>query len=179
MTDRLPLPETLTPPQQTAVDAITNGPRGALLGPFVPLLRSPELMTRLQKVGEFLRYQSAVPDHLRELAILIVARHWDQHYEWGHHVPLARAAGLDEAVIVAIAARGDVCGPADVQATWQLVHDIIEHRGASAETYCSALHELGDVTLIEVVGITGYYTTLAMTMNVAHTPVPDDYERIP
>lgn len=179
MTDRLPLPESLTAEQQAASDEVSAGPRGALLAPFVPLLRSPELMLRIQSVGEFLRYRSGLSDAVREAAILVVARYWRQDYEWGHHVPLARAAGLPEDAIAAIAADDTVTGPDDVCATWRLVREAVEHGAVTDETYDAALAVLGDVAVVEIVALTGYYTTLAWTMNVARTPIPEDYERIP
>ena len=78
-------------------------------------------MTRLQLVGEYLRFGAGLSPHLTELVILIVARRWDQDYEWGHHVPLARAAGLGEDVITAIRDGGTITGPDDVQAVWRMV----------------------------------------------------------
>lgn len=177
--DRLPLPAALTPAQQAAVERIVGGPRGALFGPFVPLLRAPELMTRLQLVGEYLRFESTAPPALRELAILLVARAWDQDFEWGHHIGIARAAGLDEAVIDSVAHHGPpVGGPAEV-AVWRLVDELTSTHTVADDTYTAALDVLGATALVEVVVTTGYYTTLAMTMNAARTPVPDDYERLP
>jgi len=84
MTDRLPpLPDAALSPQQRAAAAtIAAGPRGGLYGPFVPLLRSPELMEHTQRLGEYLRYRSAVGARLSELVILVVARHWAQAVEW-------------------------------------------------------------------------------------------------
>lgn len=177
--ERLPLPDVLTPAQQAAADEVSAGPRGALIAPFVPMLRSPELMLRIQSVGEFLRYRSTLSDAVRELAILVVARYWHQDYEWGHHAPIARRAGVPEDVIAAVAADDVVDGPDDVAATWLLVRETLEHGAVSDETYNTALAVLGDVAVVEIVLLTGYYTTLAMTMNVARTAVPDDYERIP
>nr|WP_306667679.1 hypothetical protein [Massilia sp. CCM 8734] len=57
MIDRLgPLAvQHLTAAQRAAAQAIIDGPRGALYGPFVPLLRSPELMACAQRMGEYLR----------------------------------------------------------------------------------------------------------------------------
>ena len=92
-TDRLPplSPDALTDAQRLAADAIVNGPRGALYGPFVPLLRSPELMECAQRMGEYLRYRSALGQRLSELVILLVAREWDQQVEWAIHAPIAVA----------------------------------------------------------------------------------------
>lgn len=178
-TDRLPLPEELTPAQRSAVDQICAGPRGALFGPFVPLLRAPELMTRLQLVGEYLRFESSLPDHLRELVILLVARDWDQSFEWGHHVPLARQTGLDEEVVAAIGARGRPTGPDDVCALWRFVEEIVRDHAVSGDTFSRAVALVGDTGVVEVIVTVGYYTTLAMTLNTAQTPAPDEYEPLP
>ena len=177
--DRLPLPESLSAEQQSAVDAITAGPRGALFGPFLPLLRSPGLMTRLQEVGAYLRFGSEVPLHLRELVILIVARDWHQDFEWGHHAPLARSAGLDGDVVDALAHGADVTGPADVQAIWRLVRELLDTRSVSDAAFERARTVVGDAGVVDLIAVAGYYTTLAMTMNAARTPVPPDYERLP
>lgn len=90
-TDRLPeIPrDQMTEAQRAAVDELVSGPRGKLSGPFVPLMRSPELMRRLQKVGEYLRYDNTVGLHNSEFAVLVVARHWSQPVEWHIHKPIA------------------------------------------------------------------------------------------
>ena len=175
----MPLPSTLTASQQAAADKVAAGPRGELIAPFIPLLRAPELMTRLQLVGEYLRFDSGLPPHLTELVILVVAQRWDQDYEWGHHVPLARAAGLDEDVIAAVRDGGSFTGPDDVRAVWRLVSELEYRRGVSDSTFDAAQRAVGDAGVVEVIATVGYYTTLAMTMNAARTPVPDDYERLP
>jgi 4-carboxymuconolactone decarboxylase len=177
--DRLPLPAVLTADQQLAMEQISAGPRGKLIAPFVPLMRTPELMTRLQLVGEYLRFDSGLPAHLTELMILIVARHWDQDYEWGHHVPLARAAGLDEQVIAAVRDGGEATGPDDVRAVWQFVTELGDHHAVTDATFEAAMRAVGDTGVVELIATVGYYTTLAMTMNAARTAVPEDYERLP
>ena len=77
-TDRLPeIPrEHMTDAQRAAVDELVSGPRGKLTGPFIPLMRSPELMNRLQKVGEYLRYHNTMGLRNSEFAVLVAARHW-------------------------------------------------------------------------------------------------------
>ncbi len=90
--DRLPaLPlDRLDVQQRAAAQAIIDGPRGALYGPFVPLIRSPELMETAQRMGEYLRYRSAIGTRLSELAILVTARH--RAGGRGRHCRAARAA---------------------------------------------------------------------------------------
>jgi 4-carboxymuconolactone decarboxylase len=173
--DRLPLPpdEELTPEQRAAAAEISSGPRGGVIGPFAPLLRSPELMTRLQKVGEHLRFSSPLDRRLFEMTILFVSRWWNQDFEWTYHHPLALQAGLDPAIADAIGEdrRPEGMDPA-AAAVWDLLDELHRTREVSDATYARALEQLGDAGVVEVVGAAGYYTTLAMVMNVARTPVP-------
>src|SRR5947209_7646707 len=91
-TERLPCPErsAMNGAQRAAADAIINGPRKAIFGPFVPLLQTPVLLEHVGKVGETLRFQGTLPNHVRELAICIVARETGNQFEWQTHAPLAR-----------------------------------------------------------------------------------------
>ena len=173
--DRLPplTQEQMSAEQRAAAAEISSGPRGAVIGPFAPLLRSPELMTRLQKVGEYLRFESPLERRLFEMTILYVARWWDQQFEWTFHHPLALEAGLDPSVAEAIAEDRRPEGmDAAAAVVWDLLDELHRTRGVSDETYARALAELGEVGVVEVVATAGYYTTLATVMNTARTPAP-------
>src|SRR5689334_6447342 len=85
--------------QRAAADELIAGPRKGVKGPFIPLLRSPQLMARLQKVGEYLRFESALPRRLNEFVTLVVSRAWTQQFEWFTHVPLALQAGTSAKTI--------------------------------------------------------------------------------
>jgi len=90
-----PLPaDKMTDAQRKAAAEMIAGPRKGVKGPFIPLLRSPELMDRLQKVGEYLRSQSSLEQRISEFIMLVVSREWTQHFEWFVHVPLGRKAGI-------------------------------------------------------------------------------------
>src|SRR5947209_3622713 len=104
--ERLPPlePDALTEAQRRATDELVAGPRGGVIGPFVPLLRSPELMEHAQRMGEYLRYRSAIGTRLSELVILLIARYWSQEVEWSIHVPIALNVGIAPETIRSIAA---------------------------------------------------------------------------
>ena len=104
-TNRMPpiASDKMTEAQKKAVADIISGPRGHLVGPFIPLLRSPDFMGRLQRTGEYLRFNSALEPRQSELAILITARHWSQNFEWHAHRILGEKAGLKPAICDAIA----------------------------------------------------------------------------
>jgi len=176
MSERLgPLPEhDLTDAQRAVAREVSDGPRGAVYGPFIPLLRSPELMMHAQRMGEYLRYRSALGVRLSELAILVTARRWDQQVEWAIHAPIAVQAGIPAAVIAAIAARER---PGDMLVDETVVHDFCvqlhEQKAVSDAVYADALALFGEQGVVDLVGICGYYALLAMVMNVARTPVVD------
>ena len=89
--DRMPpIPDAdMTPTQKAVMAEIAAGPRGPIGGPFIPLMRSPELMNRVQKLGEYLRFHNTMGLRNSEFAVLVVARHWGQPIEWAIHRTIA------------------------------------------------------------------------------------------
>ena len=174
--DRMPpIPrEKMTDAQRKAADELISGRRGALVGPFHPLLRSPELMSRLQKTGEYLRFSNSIGPKLTELVILLTAREWTQQFEFNAHQPLGLKAGLKQELVAAIA---DGRRPAMMAEDEELVYDFCTelHRTQSVSdaTYTRAAGRFGEQGVIDMTGLTGYYTVLAMIMNVARTPLPE------
>jgi 4-carboxymuconolactone decarboxylase len=94
----------MSPAQRVVADAIMSGPRKGMNGPFNAWLRSPVLADRLQKVGEYVRFDTSLDKRLNEMAILMTAQAWGSQYEWYAHAPLAIKAGLDPSVVAAIGA---------------------------------------------------------------------------
>jgi 4-carboxymuconolactone decarboxylase len=94
--ERLPRipPEKMTGAQKKVTAEIAAGPRGERRGPINALLRSPDLTSQVQKVGEYLRFRSPLERRVAEMATLIAARHWTQQYEWNSHYTHAMISGL-------------------------------------------------------------------------------------
>jgi len=169
-----PLPaERMTDAQRAAAAEITAGRRGGVVGPFVAALRSPECMRRLQHLGAYLRYDSSIDPRLREEVILLTARRFTQDYEWWTHEPPARAAGVAPATIDAIAA-GQVPPKLDQgeAVVFELCAALFADGRVSDALYARAIAVLGEPGLIDLVSAVGYYTTLALIMNVARTALP-------
>jgi 4-carboxymuconolactone decarboxylase len=169
----------LTDAQAAAKAAIINGPRGTFEGPFIPLLRSPDLMGRLEKVGEYLRFGTRLSPRIREMAILIIARAFNEQTEWGIHHPIALKAGLREHIIAAIAEgrRPNGCQE-DEQTTWDFLHELQTTKRVSSPTYELAKQLFGEDGIIDLTCLSGYYTLLAQVMNVAQTPPPSGAARL-
>lgn len=173
--DRLPpLPQDQwNEEQRRYAQPIIDGPRGALISPFVPLLRSPELMDHTQRLGEYLRYRSAIGVRLTELAILVTARQWTQQVEWAIHAPIALREGVAQATIDAIAAGQRPAGmPEDEAAVHDFCIELHRQRQVSDATWANAVQRFGDKGVMDLVGINGYYSLLSMVMNAARTTVP-------
>ncbi|WP_280153416.1 carboxymuconolactone decarboxylase family protein [Piscinibacter sp. XHJ-5] len=184
LTDRMPpLPrESLDAAQRAAADELIAGPRKAVMGPFIPLLRSPELLARVQKVGEYLRFHSALPARVSEFATLIVARHWSQQFEWCIHVPLALKAGTAPQTIAAVREGRRPDGMDDEE---RCVHDftceLLQQRGVSDATYRVARDRFGEHGVVDLTGLIGYFSMINLVLNVAHTPpeIADGVEPLP
>jgi 4-carboxymuconolactone decarboxylase len=160
--------------QQRVAAELVAGPRGAMIGPFIPLLRSPELMSRLQKVGEYLRFQNSLPPALVELIVLMTARQWTQRFEWQAHYPIAMRAGLKPETAAAIAEgrRPEEMNDAE-QTVYEFCVELQQSRSVSDPTYRHAVERFGEQGVIDMTVVAGYYSTLAMVMNVARTAVPE------
>jgi 4-carboxymuconolactone decarboxylase len=167
-------PAALDTDQRRIWEEIASGPRGSVPPPLQIWLRSPKLAENAQRLGAFCRYGTTLEPRLSELAILMTARHWTAHYEWHHHEVFALKAGLDPAIIAAIAERRT---PDFIREDERLVHDFCrvfyrDHKIDDA-TYARALAQFGERGVVELVGIMGYYALISMTLNVFEVPVPE------
>jgi 4-carboxymuconolactone decarboxylase len=173
--DRMPpIPaDKMTDAQKEAAAEIMSGPRKAVVGPFIPLMRSPDLMNRLQKVGEYLRYNTKLGPNISEFIILQMARHMTQQFEWDSHIDLARKAGVKEETISAIAQGRRPTGmTADEEMVYDFVSEIRQHQCVCDVTYAPVVKRFGEQGVIDITALCGYYTTLGYVMNVARTPLP-------
>ena len=161
--------------QLQAVRDLAGGPRGRFNpdGPSALLLRSPDLMSRTQRVGEYLRYGSSLPARLNEFAILITARQWGAQMEWYAHHPLALEAGLSAAVAADLAQGRRPAGMNDdEEAVYRFCTELHGTRTVSDSTFKDVADRFGERGVIDLIALTGYYTMLAMVLNVAQQPLP-------
>jgi 4-carboxymuconolactone decarboxylase len=151
--------------------------RGQLTGPWVVLLRSPELMTRTRGLSDYLRFESVLPGYLREFVILMTARQWGQSYEWNAHYPLALDEGFSAEMAQAIAEGRRPEGMVEEEAIlYELVLELQRNHGVSDATYDKAVERFGEQGVVETVSLVGYYTMISMILNTARTPLPADAE---
>ena len=172
-TDRMPMMarESMSTAQQAAADALIAGPRKAVFGPFIPLLRSPQLMGRVGDLGAYLRFESGLDERTRELVTCVVSRHVANQFEWLMHAPLALKAGVPRAALDDIAAgrRARDLNARD-EAAVDLAFEVLRQNGCSDATYAAALAGFGEQGVVELVSLVGYFVMVCWVMNVARTP---------
>jgi 4-carboxymuconolactone decarboxylase len=180
--DRLPPipPANYDEAQKKAAEEFLAARKMPVFGPFQPLMRSPELMNVARAMGDYLRYKSAIGNTLSELVILVTAREWAQDYEWHVHAPIALKQGIKPEVIDAIRDGRRPPGMSeDEEICYDFSLELQRNRRVSDLTYARALKRFGEKGVIDLVGISGYYTFLAMEMNTSRMPVPDDAPKLP
>lgn len=173
---RLPDPDTLSPRQREISDRIMRR-RGGLAGPFQVWLRSAELCDKVEALGTYCLSESSLPPRLRELALLIAARHWDAQHSWNAHVDKAVGAGVDRAALERLASGQAPRFPAaDEEALYRFAAEVLERHFVSDRTFAAALDLFGDQGLVDLIGALGNFSMHAMLLNAFQVDLQPDRE---
>ncbi len=157
----------LSPEQQRVADAIVAGPRGRLRGPFESWLRSPGLADPAQRLGAHIRFGTALPRDLSELAIILAGHHWRSQYEFWAHARLAAEVGVSAGVIEAVRTGTPPPFESDgAGAVYQFVKELLDTGRVTDATYARAHELFGEQAVVDLVGTVGYYSLVSMTLNV-------------
>ena len=182
---KLPVAQ-LTEEQRAVYDAIAGGPRaqgpqlfrlvdeqGGLEGPFNAFLLQPRLGQALQALGAAVRYETALSDRVREIAVLVVAAGWDSAFEWYAHEPLARRAGLSSDELAAIRdGRFDALSDEVERLVAGTTEKLVQDGDLADDGYARAVAALGLPGMFELLTLVGYYATLALQLRVFRVPLP-------
>jgi enterochelin esterase-like enzyme/alkylhydroperoxidase family enzyme len=163
----------MTPEQKTMTRNVLDGPRTAMGGPFNVMLRSPEMGDLAQELGAHVRFKSALRDTLREMAIIMTARHWTAQFEWYAHKNAALAAGLDPEIVAAIAAgRRPRSMQPDETVIYEFCSELLGTQRVGDATFAAAIDALGERGVADVLFTVGYYSLVSMLLNVDEYPLP-------
>lgn len=167
--------EEMTPEQRRMAENVLAGPRKALRGPFSTFVYSPETGDHAQKLGAQVRFKNSLPEKLKELAILLVARFWTAQYEWYAHRRLALEAGLDAAIADAIAdGKRPARLGADEAAIYDFCSELLQTREVSDAAFAAVRDRFGERGVVDLICTMGYYCLVSMTLNVNRYPLPPD-----
>ena len=173
--DRMPpiSPEKYDAAQKKAAEEFQAARKYPVFGPFSVLIRSPELMTANRIMGDYLRLKPSIGTKLSELIILVTARDWTQDYEWYVHAPIALKQGISKEIIDAIAEGRRPSGMnEDQEICYDFTMELNRNKRVSDATYDRAVKRFGEQGVLDIAGIDGYYTGLAMEMNTTRMPIP-------
>lgn len=166
-------PAAMDDAQRKAAEELIAGPRKGVVGPFIALLRNPDLLDRMGRVGEQLRFRNSIPQKLVELAILVTARHVDNAFEWVLHQPLAVKEGVTRATIDAINAGARPSAMAeDEAAVHDFARELLAGNFVSDATYSRVKSAHGERGVVDLTATIGYFVAVSYLMNVAGTPPP-------
>ena len=166
--------------QKKAAEEFQAARKVPLSGPFQSMMYSPEVMSRARAMGDYLRFNSAIGNTLSELVILVTARAWSQGYEWAAHQPIALKAGISKEIVDAIAeGRRPTTMSDDEAIAYDFTMELQHNKGVSDATFAKAEKRFGKKGAVDIAGISGYYTFLAMQLNMARFPVPKDAPPLP
>jgi 4-carboxymuconolactone decarboxylase len=180
--DRLPTipPAQYSPEQKQAAAEFEAARKVPVFGPFEPLMYSPAVMSQARAMGDYLRYKSAIGNTLSELAILLTAREWTQDFEWSVHYPIALKAGIRQDIADAIAeGRRPATLSADEEIVYDYTMELLRNKQVSNLTFDRAKMRFGARGVVDMTGIVGYYTFLAMQLNAAQYPPAKDAKKLP
>ena len=167
--------EALAPQVRPLADEILKVSSAALGGPYNVLLRSPDMARRCFDLLDYLRFKTSVDKRLNEFAILIQARISSAQYEWWAHEPIARRAGLSDAVMRDL----QHCRrPAGMQDDERLVYDFciqlsLNHRVPDA-LWQEAVTQMGEQAVVDLTVLSGTYVMVSMLLNAAEVGIPGD-----
>ena len=180
--ERLPFipPAQYTEEQKQAAADFESARKVPVFGPFEPLMYSPQVMSTARAMGDYLRYKSAIGNTLSELVILMTAREWMQSYEWSLHYPIALKAGIRKEIAddIAIGRRPTAMSP-DEETVFDFTDELLRKKQVSDATFERAKSRLGIKGVVDMTGLVGYYTFLAMQLNVAQYPAIKGGEKLP
>jgi 4-carboxymuconolactone decarboxylase len=178
---RLPTipPDQYTAEQKKAAEEFQAARKAPVFGPFQPMMHSPEVMNMARGMGDYLRYHAALGNTLSELVILITAREWSQDYEWHVHYPIALKAGIAKEIADAIAdGRRPTGMSADEEIAYDFTTELQKNKRVSDPTFARAEQRFGKKGVVDMAGISGYYTFLAMQLNTARYEFSGDGPRL-
>jgi 4-carboxymuconolactone decarboxylase len=148
---------------------------GGLIGPFNAFIHAPVVGEQLAALGHAVRFETSIERRLSEVAIITVGARWKAELEWWAHARMARRYGVADAVVDAIGRGEDPPFTADDERTvYRVARQLTERGQVDAEAYAAARRLLGDVGLVELVSLCGYYTLVSFLLNAFTVPLPPD-----
>ena len=153
----------------------TVGPRDEPPPPFMVWVRSPGLAYWVEGLGAYCRERSKHPRRLRELSVLIVARHFDSPSAWNAHYEAAIAEGVPAEALDRLARKEDPGFEAeDERVFFRFAREMLEDHVVSPATFATAIGLFGEDGVLDLIGCIGSFSMSAMMINAVELPLRTD-----
>ncbi len=148
---------------------------GRLIGPFNPVLFSPEIghsFLELQKKEE---EHTGLSERLRQVIILTVGSVWKAPYELYAHSAVARKAGFSDEAIRALAG-GNECDELSGEERFaqQFTQQLAEKRSVGDAVFATAYSAFGAKGVVDMIVLAGFYFLVCSLLNAFQVPAPGD-----
>ena len=164
----------LTPEQRAVLDAIQGGPRGnmGLVGPFGVYVRAPRVGNAAQALGAAVRFETSIPENVKEVAICTVGAFFRSKFEFAAHAALARKAGVAEAAIEALReGRTPRLDDPKESVAHRIAAELLREHRVSDALYQEGVSLLDEQGMVELAATIGYYCLVSMTLNLFQVPL--------
>jgi 4-carboxymuconolactone decarboxylase len=164
----------MTPEQKTMIDHLFAGERGGARGPFNVLLRSPEAGDLFQQFGGAMRFRTALPKDVSETIIIMTGRFWMAQYEWNSHKAAALQNGVKPAIVDAIATGKRPSGmSSEMELAYNFIDELLTTHQVTDATFQAAKDKYGEKGIVDMIGLSGWYSMVSMALDVDRYPLPD------
>ena len=162
----------MTPQQKTMIDHLLAGERRGANGPFNVLLRSPEVGDLAQQFGGATRFRASLTRDVSETIIIMTGRFWMAQYEWTAHKNAALQNGVNPAIVDAIAIGKRPTGmPPEMEVAYNFIDELLTTHQVSDATFKAARDRYGEKGIVDMIGLSGWYTIVSMVLNVDRYPL--------
>jgi 4-carboxymuconolactone decarboxylase len=153
---------------------------GRVRGPFSMLLHSPVLASKLLPMVPFNRDGTIVEPGPRFAAILAAVREREGAYVWAAQVAAAQRAGVSQAMIDLIKAKGDPSSlPQDEADVVTYIRQLMRTNRTDRAVFDRLRERHGVQWLVELTAIANYYAMLCGIVNAFEVDPPPDGDRLP
>jgi 4-carboxymuconolactone decarboxylase len=147
---------------------------GSLLGPFNPLLFSPDVGTAQIEVFRADKRSTSLSPRVHEIVVLTVGAAWNAEYELYAHSAIAKLTGIPDSVVQALASGRLPDFQSEQEAiAYEFTQQLTQDHWIDPGTYARAERAFGQKGLVDMVLLIGLYLTTCAIINAFEVPVPE------
>jgi 4-carboxymuconolactone decarboxylase len=154
--------------------------RGSVIGVFAALMGSSKVAELVADFGKYMRFDSILSDHVRELTIATALAEYSAQFEWGYHEEFADKAGISPEAIDAVKFKKNLAGVAEIERELiEFGRELIRNKRISPPTYSAVKQRYSEQELTEITALFGYYACVSSILNAFEIPAAPGKATLP